>query len=117
MPITKYASIETVKNDSVYINRIKYDSIYHKNSIYMLVKGDTVYKYQYWDKLIRYTGNITKRDSIPCPIGVVKTVTVEKKRSCWQTLFIWNGGVTWIMVIIALIAWAKKANKLDIKSV
>ncbi len=102
----KYVPIESIKHDSVYINRIKYDSIYHKDSIYMLVKGDTVYtykyKYQYRDKLIRDTVNVTKRDSVPYPVEVVKTVTVEKELSWWQTLFIWSGSIAWAALIVVL---------------
>ncbi len=111
----KYIPVETVKYDSVYINRIKYDSIYHLDSIFMSVKGDTVYmykyKYQYRDKLIRDTVNISKRDSIPYPVEVVKTVTVERKLSWWQTLFVWTGGIVWIVGIVVLaILVNKKAN-------
>ena len=108
----KYVPIESIKHDSVYINRIKYDSIYHKDSIYMLVKGDTVYtykyKYQYRDKLIRDTVNVTKRDSIPYPVEVVKTVTVEKKLSWWQTLFIWTGVTIWIAGIVVFVVCINK---------
>jgi hypothetical protein len=108
----KYVPIESVKHDSIYINRIKYDSIYHKDSIYMLVKGDTVYmykyKYQYRDKLIRDTVNVTKRDSIPYPVEVVKTVTIERSLSWWQTLFVWTGGIVWVIGIIALVIWISK---------
>jgi len=103
----KYIPVETVKHDSVYINRIKYDSIYHLDSIFMSVKGDTVYtykyKYQYRDKLIRDTVNISKRDSIPYPVEVVKTVTVERKLSWWQTTLIWTGGIAWIVGLIVLV--------------
>ena len=109
---TQYVPIETVKHDSVYINRIKYDSIYHKDSIYILIKGDTVYKYQYKyqyrDKIIRDTVNVTKRDSIPYPVEVVKTVTVEKKLSWLQTTLIWTGGIFWVLAIVALIVWTNK---------
>lgn len=31
------------------VERIRHDSIYQRDSIYMLVKGDTVYKYEYKD--------------------------------------------------------------------
>jgi len=108
----KYIPVETVKHDSVYINRIKYDSIYHLDSIFMSVKGDTVYtykyKYQYRDKLIRDTVNVTKVDSIPYPVEVQKVVTVEKKLSWWQTLFVWTGGIVWIVGFIALVVWVNK---------
>lgn len=108
----KYVPIESVKHDSVYINRIKYDSIYHKDSVYMLIKGDTVYtykyKYQYRDKLIRDTVNVTKRDSVPYPVEVINTVTVEKKLSWWQTLFIWSGSIAWVVLLVALVVWVSK---------
>lgn len=112
---TRYIPMNTVKHDSVYINRIKYDSIYHKDSIYMLVKGDTVYmykyKYQYRDKLIRDTVNVTRRDSIPYPIEVVKTITVEKKLSWWQKLFIWSGAIAWgVAIVILFIKLNKHTN-------
>lgn len=111
----KYVPIETVKHDSIYINRIKYDSIYHLDSVFMSVKGDTVYtyryKYQYRDKLIRDTVNISKRDSIPYPVEVVKTVTVERKLSWWQTTLIWTGGIAWIIIIIGLIGLIVLTNK------
>ena len=111
----KYVPIETIKHDSTYINRIKYDSIYHKDSIYMSVKGDTVYiykyQYQYRDKLVRDTVNVTKRDSIPYPVEVVKALTVEENLSWWQTLFIWTGGITWLIGIIALLVWVNKKTR------
>ena len=78
----------------------------------MSVKGDTVYtykyKYQYRDKLIRDTVNVTKVDSIPYPVEVQKVVTVEKKLSWWQTLFVWTGGIVWIVGFIALVVWVNK---------
>lgn len=49
-----------------------------------------------------------KRDSIPYPVEVEKKVTVEKKLSWWQTLFIWTGGITWIAAIIVLVVWLNK---------
>ena len=33
--------VETIKTE--YIEQIKYDSIYHKDSIYIMQKGDTIY--------------------------------------------------------------------------
>ena len=66
----KYVPVD----DNIYSNRIKYDSIYLKDSIYMSVKGDTVYiyeyQYQYRDKLIRDTVNVTRCDSMLHPIEV-----------------------------------------------
>lgn len=65
----------------------------------MFVKGDTVYKYQYKyqyrDKLIRDAVNISKRDSIPYPVEVVKTVYVEKNFLGGRRCFFVFGAFYW----------------------
>ncbi len=52
-------TVERIKRDSIYIDRLKRDSIYQRDSIYIIAKGDTVFKYQYKysyrDKLVRDT--------------------------------------------------------------
>lgn len=74
----KYVPAETVKTEKEYIDRIKRDSTYVHDSIFVLVKGDTVfrdkYRIVYRDRLMRDTVNISKTDSIPvpCPVEVVK---------------------------------------------
>ena len=63
--------IETIKTE--YIEQIKYDSIYSRDSIYIMQKGDTIYnnkvQYLYKYKYLRDTINIT--DTIP------KIVTIK----------------------------------------
>lgn|SRR5574344_646520 len=109
---TTTRTVERIKRDSVYIDRLKRDSIYQRDSIYMLVKGDTVYKYEYKylyrDKLLRDTISISKTDSIPYPVEVVKTVTVEKKLSWWQSTLLYTGAMAWIIAIIGLAYWTNK---------
>ena len=50
----RYVPVETVKHDSVYFNKVVRDSIHVKDSVLVIVKGDTVtefrYKYIYRDK-------------------------------------------------------------------
>lgn len=109
---TTTRTVERIKRDSVYIDRLKRDSIYQRDSIYMLVKGDTVYKYEYKylyrDKLLRDTISISKTDSIPYPVEVVKTVTVEKKLSWWQSMLLYTGAIAWVIAIIGLAYWTNK---------
>ena len=109
---TTTKTVERVKRDSVYIDRLKRDSIYQRDSIYMLIKGDTVYKYEYKyryrDKLLRDTISISKTDSIPYPVEVVKTVTVDKKLSWWQSALLYTGAIAWIVAIIGLAYWTNK---------
>jgi len=107
---TTTKTVERVKRDSVYVDRLKRDSIYQRDSIYMLIKGDTVYKYEYKyryrDKLLRDTVSISKTDSIPYPIEVPKYV--DKKLSWWQSMLLYTGAIAWIVAIIWLAYWTNK---------
>ena len=107
---TTTKTVERVKRDSVYVDRLKRDSIYQRDSIYMLIKGDTVYKYEYKylyrDKLLRDTISISKTDSIPYPVEVMKYV--EKKLSWWQSALLYTGAIAWIVAIIGLAYWTNK---------
>lgn len=95
---------ERIVRDSVYIDRLKRDSIYQRDSIYIMVKGDTVFKYQYKysyrDKLIRDTVAVVRRDSIPYPVEVPKYV--ERKLSWWQNTLLWSGVLAWLLIILML---------------
>ena len=107
---TTTKTVERVKRDSVYVDLLKRDSIYQRDSIYMLIKGDTVYKYEYKyryrDKLLRDTISISKTDSIPYPVEVPKYV--DKKLSWWQSTLIYTGAIAWIVAIIGLAYWTNK---------
>lgn len=50
----QYVPMETMKRDTTYLSQTKIDSIYHRDSIYVERKGDTVYlsKYKYLYKYI-----------------------------------------------------------------
>ena len=97
-------TVERIIRDSVYIDRLKRDSIYQRDSIYIIVKGDTVFKYQYKysyrDKLVRDTVAVVRRDSIPYPVEVSKYV--ERKLSWWQTTLLWSGVLAWLLIILML---------------
>ena len=95
---------ERIVRDSVYIDRLKRDSIYQRDSIYIIVKGDTVFKYQYKysyrDKLVRDTVAVVRRDSIPYPVEVSKYI--ERKLSWWLTTLLWSGVLAWLLIILML---------------
>ena len=79
--------IETIKTE--YIEQVKYDSIYSKDSIYIMQKGDTIYnnkvQYLYKYKYLRDTINIT--DTIP-KIVTVKDTQYVNQLYTWQKLLI-----------------------------
>lgn len=104
--------VETIKTK--YIEYIKYDSIYSKDSIYIMQKGDTIYnnkvQYIYKYKCIRDTINI--RDTIPTVV-TVKDVQYINQLYSWQKLLIIVGIGFILYLIIKLIIYIK--NKFNIK--
>lgn len=109
----KYVPVETVKHDSIYINKVQVDSVYHRDSIYVVDKGDTVflykdrYIYKYKDRTD--TLYVTKTDSIQVPYPV------EKELTRWQQFRLDVGG--WaiaIVVITILIVFGRFIYKLKL---
>lgn len=109
---TKYIPVETVRTEYKTRDSTRYDSIYQRDSVYMLINGDTVYlykyKYLYRYLIINKTDTVMKTDSIQVPYPV------EKKLSRWQAFKMELGG--WAMgillfiliVVIRLICRARK---------
>ena len=99
--------IETIKTE--YIEQVKYDSIYSKDSIYIMQKGDTIYnnkvQYLYKYKYLRDTINIT--DTIP-KIVTVKDTQYVNQLYTWQKLLIVIGIGFILYWIIKLIIYIKK---------
>ena len=98
--------IETVKTE--YIEQVKYDSIYFKDSIYIMQKGDTIYnnkvQYFYKYKYLRDTINIT--DTIPTIVTVKDTQYINQLYT-WQKLLIVIGIGFIIYWIIKLVIYIK----------
>ena len=98
--------VETIKTE--YIEQIKYDSIYHKDSIYIMQKGDTIYnnkvQYLYKYKYLRDTINIT--DTIP-KIITVKDTQYINQLYIWQKLLIVIGIGFILYWIIKLVIYIK----------
>lgn len=80
----QYVPVETMKRDTTYLSQTKIDSIYHRDSIYVEHKGDTVYlsKYKY---LYKY---IEKRDTLwREKVDTVRVAyPVEAQLTKWQKI-------------------------------
>ena len=104
--------VETIKTE--YVEQVKYDSIYSKDSIYIMQKGDTIYnnkvQYIYKYKYLRDTINIT--DTIP-KIVTVKDTQYINQLYTWQKLLMIIGIGFILYLIIKLIFYIK--NKFNIK--
>ena len=98
--------IETIKTE--YIEQVKYDSIYSKDSIYIIQKGDTIYnnkvQYLYKYKYLRDTINVT--DTIP-KIVTIKDVQYINQLYTWQKILIVIGIGFILYWIIKLVIYIK----------
>lgn len=109
---TQYVPIETVRTEYKTRDSIRIDSIYQQDSVYVLVKGDTIYQYKY-KYLYKYqylnrTDTVIKVDSVQVPYPV------EKQLSRWQSLKMELGGwafglvIAFVLIIIGRIVFKLK---------
>lgn len=118
VPIEKVVEKEVVKYDSIYITKLKVDSIKEVDSVYVntYIKGDTIYQdkhkyvYRYKDKIRVDTLWVFGIDSVV--VDSTKTITitkeVEKPLTWWQKLKQDIGGIAigvLLSVIIAFFIW------------
>lgn len=87
---TVYVPVESLKVE--YRDNFMRDSIFLRDSIFMQMKGDTVffekYRYFYKDKIVRDSVFVTDSIQIPYPVEVVKEVNRLK---WWQEILIYSG--------------------------
>lgn len=95
----KYVPVETVKTEYKTRDSIRFDSIYEHDSIFLFVKGDTVYKEKYRYKY-RYL-TINKTDTVMLTDSVQIPYPVEKQLTRWQQMKIELGG--WAVGVIAIL--------------
>ncbi|WP_099147264.1 hypothetical protein [Bacteroides sp. KFT8] len=99
---TQYIPVETVRTEYKTRDSIRVDSVYQQDSVYVLVKGDTIYQYRY-KYLYKYqylnrTDTVIKVDSVQVPYPV------ERKLSRWQSIKMELGGWAFgIIIVMALI--------------
>lgn len=98
----KYVPVETVRTEYKTRDSIRFDSIYQRDSVLLLVKGDTVYKekykYLYKYQYLNRTDTVIKVDSVQVPYPV------ERKLSRWQSIKMELGGWAFgIIIVMALI--------------
>lgn len=97
----RYVPVESVRLDSIYINKVQVDSIYQQDSVYIKEKGDTIYmyKFKYLDryKLLTDTMYVSKTDTI------YNVVEVEKSLTKWQKVKLDLGGFAFGGILVLLI--------------
>lgn len=98
----QYIPVETIKRDTTYISKIKIDSIYQRDSIYIEHKGDTVYlnKYKYVYKYIEKHDTLWQEKVDTIQIAY----PIEAQLTKWQKIKI-NMGEYLIAAIVLIIIW------------
>ena len=100
-----------------YRDRFLYDSIYVHDSVFTLIKGDTVYitKSKETNHLVNKTNTIVKTDTIKVPVEITKTVTKTEtsvkeinKLYWWQKILMSIGGIVFVLIIIYIVLKIKK---------
>lgn len=98
----QYVPVETMKRDTTYLSQTKIDSIYHRDSIYVEYKGDTVYlsKYKYLYKYIEKHDTLWREKTDTIQV----VYPVEAQLTKWQKIKI-NIGEYLITAIALVIIW------------
>ena len=98
----QYVPVETIKRDTTYISRTKIDSIYHRDSIYVEHKGDTVYlsKYKYLYKYIEKHDTLWREKTDTIQVAY----PIEAQFTKWQKIKI-NMGEYLIAAIVLIAIW------------
>lgn len=111
---TEYIPIESVRYDSLMIEKLMSDSVFVRDSIYMKEKGDTIYEYKdkfiyvYKNRVDTFYAERVREIEIPVP--------VERKLTWWESVKLkyaeWMIGVFFVLVIIyAARKWQQKLFK------
>lgn len=103
----QYVPMETVRTDSIYVDRYQRDSIYQRDSVFVnrWTAGDTIYqdkvvwKYVYRDKIKYDTVAILRSDTLRVPYPV------EHKLTKWEEVRLTVGGwaIAFIIIVILIV--------------
>lgn len=95
----KYVPVESVRHDSIYITKHQRDSIFQRDSIYVLDKGDTVFIYK--DKYIYVYNNKTDTIFRNTTDTIIQVVEVERELTRWQKFRMDAGG--WALGVLLIL--------------
>lgn len=103
--------VPQIKTEIKYIDKVKYDSIYLKDSVYIIQKGDTVYNtkvaYKYKYKYLKDTITINKADTIT-RLQKVTEIKVKNQLNVVQKVLMYIGLFSLLMFIIIIYKHFKK---------
>ena len=97
---TEYVPIESVRYDSVMIEKLMRDSVFVRDSVYLQEKGDTVYKYKdrfvyvYKNRVDTFFAEKIREIEVPVP--------VERKLTWWERVKL--NYAEWVIAVLVAIA-------------
>ena len=97
---TEYVPIESVRYDSVMIEKLMRDSVFVRDSVYLKEKGDTVYKYKdrfvyvYKNRVDTFFAEKIREIEVPVP--------VERKLTWWERVKL--NYAEWVIAVLVAIA-------------
>lgn len=106
---TQYVPVETIKTEYKTRDSIRIDSVYRRDSIYVIDRGDTVYTYKdrylYKYLYLNRIDTVIKTDSVQIPYPVEKALTRWQKAKI--ELGGWEFGVLIMLAIVLIIRLLK----------
>lgn len=106
---TQYVPVETIKTEYKTRDSIRHDSIYQRDSIYVIDRGDTVYTYK--DRYLYKYLHINRIDTVIRTDSIQIPYPVEKALTRWQKAKIelgeWGFGVLIMLAIVLIIRLLK----------
>lgn len=103
--------VPQIKTEIKYIDKVKYDSIYLKDSVYIIQRGDTVYNtkvaYRYKYKYLKDTITINKTDTIT-RLQKITEIKVKNQLNVVQKILMYIGLFSLLMFIIIIYKHFKK---------
>ena len=104
-------SIPQIKTEIKYIDKVKYDSIYLKDSVYIIQKGDTIYNnkvaYRYKYKYLKDTVIVNKTDTIT-RLQKITEIKVKNQLNIVQKVLIYIGLFSILLFLIIIYKHFKK---------
>ena len=97
---TEYVPIESVRYDSVMIEKLMRDSVFVRDSVYLKEKGDTVFKYKdrfvyvYKNRVDTFFAEKIREVEVPVP--------VERKLTWWERVKL--NYAEWVIAVLVAIA-------------
>lgn len=102
---TRYIPVEIIKTDTLYIAKLKVDSVYHRDSVHVETKGDsvTIYKEKYITKIEQLHDTIKVYS-----VDTVKIVIPQSVENSIGESFNYTSLLFIILAIFTLMSIAKK---------